>query len=45
MWHGQVETRYAYRVVVGETERKRSFGGNQLRWKDNIKVCLKEIGW
>jgi hypothetical protein len=30
---------------VGETEGKRPLGGNQLRWKDNIKVDLEEIGY
>jgi hypothetical protein len=29
---------------VGETEGKRPLGGNQLRWKDNIKVGVKGIG-
>jgi hypothetical protein len=42
MWHGQEDTRYAYRVLVGETKGKRPLGGNQLRWKDNIKVVLKK---
>jgi hypothetical protein len=41
LWHGQGYTRYAYRVLVGETEGKRPLGGNQLRWKDNIKGGLK----
>jgi len=44
MWHGEGEMRYAYRVLVGGTERKRPIGGNQIRWKDNIKGGLKEIG-
>jgi hypothetical protein len=28
---------------VGETEGRRTLGGNQLRWKDNIKGGLKEM--
>jgi hypothetical protein len=48
-WVGYVartsERRYAYRFLVGETEGKRPLGGNQLRWKDNNAVGLKEIGW
>jgi len=36
--------RYSYRILVGETEGKRPLGGNHLRWKDNIKGVLKEIG-
>jgi hypothetical protein len=48
-WAGYVartrERRYAYRFLVGETEGKRPLEGNQLRWKDNNKVGLKETGW
>jgi hypothetical protein len=45
MWHGQEDTKYAYRVLGDETKGKRPLGGNQFRWKDNIKVGLKEIRW
>jgi hypothetical protein len=30
---------------VGKLERKRSLGGLRLRWDDNIKNDLREIGW
>jgi len=33
-----------YRVLVGIPERKRSLGRPSRRWKDNIKMDLKEIG-
>jgi len=44
MWNASEETRYAYTVLVDDTEGKRSLGGNQLMWKDNIKlkVVLKK---
>jgi hypothetical protein len=35
----------AYRVMVGEPEEKRPLGRPRLRWEDNIKKDLKEIGW
>jgi hypothetical protein len=34
-----------YRVVVGKPEGKRPLGRLRLRWKDNIKMDLKEVGW
>jgi hypothetical protein len=43
-WAGHVarmeEKRNAYRLLVGKPERKRP-----LRWVDNIKMDLLEIGW
>jgi hypothetical protein len=35
----------AHRVLVGSPERKRPLGIPRYRWKDNIKVDLREIGW
>jgi hypothetical protein len=35
----------AYRVLVGNPEGKRSVGRTRLRWVDNIKMDLREIGW
>jgi hypothetical protein len=35
------ETR-VYRILVGETERKRALGILSFRWEDNIKVDLIE---
>jgi hypothetical protein len=37
MWIG------AYRVLVGRSERKRQLGINCRRWKDNIKMYLREV--
>jgi hypothetical protein len=37
------EKRNAYRILVGEPERKRALG--RCRWVDNIKIDLREIGW
>jgi hypothetical protein len=33
-----------YRVLVGRPERKRPLGRTRLRWDDNIKMDLREIG-
>jgi hypothetical protein len=35
----------AYKVMVGKPEEKRPFGRPWLRWEDNTKKDLKEIGW
>jgi len=39
------EKRNDYRVLGGTPERKRPIGRTMLRWKDNIKMDLKETGW
>jgi hypothetical protein len=48
-WAGHVArmgaTRNAYRTLVGKTEGKRPQGRPRLRWVDNIKMDLREIGW
>jgi hypothetical protein len=48
-WAGHVaqmrENRNAYRVSVGKPEGKRSPGRYRRRWKDNIKMDLREIEW
>jgi len=38
------ERRSVYRVLVGRTEVKRPLGRPRLRWKDNIKLDLQEVG-
>jgi hypothetical protein len=47
-WAGQVvrmgEGRGVYRVLVGRSEGKRPLGRPSLRWEDNIKTDLREIG-
>jgi hypothetical protein len=32
-------------ILVGKPEGKRSLGRPRLRWVDNIKIDLREIGW
>jgi hypothetical protein len=48
-WAGRVarmgEERGAYRILVGRTERRRPLGRPRLRWEDNIKMDLQEVGW
>jgi hypothetical protein len=39
------EKRNAYRVLVVKPEGKRPFGRCGRRWKDNIKMDLREIGF
>jgi hypothetical protein len=39
--HG--EERGVYRGLVWSPERKRPLGGPRRRWKDNIKMDLREI--
>ena len=33
-----------YRVLVGKPEGKRPLGRPRLRWEDNIKMNLQEVG-
>ena len=37
--------RRAYRVVVGKPEGRRPLGRSRRRWKDNITIALREVGW
>jgi hypothetical protein len=39
------KTRSAYRVLVGKPEGKRPLGRPRRRWKDNIRMDRREIGW
>ena len=34
-----------YRVLVGKPEGKRPHGKPRLRWEDNIKMDLQEVGF
>ena len=47
-WAGNVarmgEERGAYRVLVGKPEGKRPLGRPRLRWVDNIRIDLQEVG-
>jgi len=38
------EKRGIYRVLVGKPEGKRQLGRPRLRWEDNIKMDLQEVG-
>jgi hypothetical protein len=38
------EQRNAYKVLVGKPARKRPLVRHRNRWKDNIKMDLKERG-
>jgi len=48
-WTGHVvrmgKIRGVYRFLVGKPERKRPLGKPRLRWEDNIKIDLKEVGY
>jgi len=48
-WAGHVarmgERRGVYRVLVGKPEVRRPLGRQRLRWEDNIKMDLQEVGW
>jgi hypothetical protein len=37
------EMKNAYRIVLEKTERKTPIDSSEYRWKDNIKMDLKEI--
>jgi hypothetical protein len=39
-----VEDRVVHRVLVGKPEEKRPLGRPRLRWEDNIKLYLQEVG-
>jgi hypothetical protein len=37
--------RNAYNIFVGKSQGKRIVGRSRARWKDNIIMYLREIGW
>jgi len=39
-----VEGRGVHRVLMGKSEGKRPLGRPRLRWEDNIKMDLQEVG-
>jgi hypothetical protein len=47
-WAGHVERmrekRNAYRLLVGKPEGRRPLGRSRLRWLDNIRIDLVEVG-
>jgi len=38
------EKRGVYRILVGKPEGKRPLGRHRRRWKNNVKMDLKEVG-
>jgi hypothetical protein len=39
------EMRSTYSILVGDPERKRLRGRTWHRWRDNIRLERREIGW
>jgi hypothetical protein len=39
-----LETGIAYKIVIGNNERKGSLRCPRLRWKKNIKMNVRELG-
>jgi hypothetical protein len=39
------EMRNVYRILVGKAEGKIPLGRTRLRWEDNNRINLEEIGW
>jgi hypothetical protein len=37
--------RSTYKILVGKSEGRRSFVRYNRRWKDNIRMDVREIGW
>jgi hypothetical protein len=37
--------RSAYRVLTGKPEGRRPLGSPRLRWENEIKTGLREVGW
>ena len=33
------------RILIGKPEGKSPLGRSRLRWEDNIKMCIQEVGW
>jgi hypothetical protein len=48
-WAGHVarmgEGRGAYRILVGRPGGRRPLGRPRLRWEDNIKMDIQNVGW
>ena len=39
------QSRNAYRGLVGKPEGKKPLGRPRHRWKDNIKIDLRDVGF
>jgi hypothetical protein len=40
-----VQMRNMYKILDGKSEGKRPLGRPRRRWKDNIKINLREMAW
>jgi hypothetical protein len=40
-----IDTRSAYRVLMGRPEGNRPLGSPRSRWEDNIEMDLQDMGW
>jgi hypothetical protein len=38
------EERKVYKVLMGKPEGKRPFGRPRRRWKDGVRMCLRDTG-
>jgi hypothetical protein len=45
MWHAPERREKCTKFLVGKPERKRPLGRPRRRWKDGIRMYLREIGW
>ena len=43
--YGGEARRGAYRALVVKPEGRRPLGRPRRRWKDNIKMDIREVGW
>jgi hypothetical protein len=39
------DIRNLYKILVGRPEGERPLGRRRRRWKDNIRIDFREIGW
>jgi hypothetical protein len=39
------EGRSAYKILIGKPGRKRPLGRPRHKWKDNIRMDLRDMGW
>jgi hypothetical protein len=39
------EKRSSHRILVGRREGRRPLGRPKLRWEENMKMDLQEVGW
>jgi hypothetical protein len=37
------EIRNSYTILVGKSERKRTFGRSRNRWEDNVRIDLSDV--